>query len=95
MTKNITEQQYLQLAKDSKEKFDELNLKINKLALEKLEMSKIIMFAYSLFRLLDINIENFELTSMDSDLDESYIKTLLTDGRRHLSNFIEENIKIF
>ena len=89
---NITEQQYLELAEESKLKFDELNYKIKKLATKNIEANKMVMSLYSIFKLLDINISSFEITSIDNDITDSYLEMLVSDGRSISSNYLDENL---
>lgn len=89
---NITEQQYLELAEESKNKFDELNYKMGKLATKNIEANKMIMNLYSIFKLLDINIGSFEITSVDEDLNDTYLEMLVSDGRTLSSNYLDENL---
>jgi len=89
---NKTEQDYIELAKESLIKFQEMDNKINKQMENIVESNKIIMNLYTIFKLLDTHIENFELTSLDNDYSDNYLKMLICDGRGISSTFLEYNL---
>jgi len=81
-----TDEEYRLLAKESKEKFDELESKINEYKQEDHELKVSIMVAYSFVRKLDDLLEYIQIESEDPDIDQATILNLVSWIRSELSD---------
>tara|TARA_Y100000310_G_C20431655_1_gene691775 strand:- start:348 stop:632 length:285 start_codon:yes stop_codon:yes gene_type:complete len=83
----ITEQQYLELASQSKIKFEEMDYKISELTRQKMSLMKELVMSYSFIRLLDeMSVELVEM--FDIPADHIFIQFLET-FRERLSERVE------
>tara|TARA_R110001606_G_scaffold90692_5_gene202581 strand:- start:1799 stop:2062 length:264 start_codon:yes stop_codon:yes gene_type:complete len=84
---NITEKAYLDLANESKEKFDEMNLEKIKLQEEITQLKKELITTYGMVRIID-NLYG----EQDEDYREPTIETLIDCLRSYLSEFFDNSI---
>ena len=84
---NITEKAYLDLANESKEKFDEMNLEKIKLQEEITQLKKELITTYGMVRIID-NLYG----EQDEDYREPTIETLIDCLRSYLSDFFDNSI---
>lgn len=84
---NITEKAYLDLANESKEKFDEMNLEKIKLQEEITQLKKELITTYGMVRIID-NLYG----EQDEDYREPTIETLIDCLRSYLSDFFDDSI---
>ena len=82
---NITEKAYMDLANESKEKFDEMNLERIKLQEEVTQLKKELITTYGMVRLID-NLYS------EHDEREPTIETLIDCLRSYLSEFFDNSI---
>ena len=82
---NITEQQYLELARDSQNRFNELDRKLKSKENEMLDLKKEILSTYGMIRIIDNLYQNID----EVDLN---IQTLIETLRQQLSDYVEDNI---
>lgn len=82
---NITEQQYLELARDSQNRFNELDRKLKSKENEMLDLKKEIISSYGMIRIIDNLYQNTD----EVDLN---IQTLIETLRQQLSDYVEDNI---
>jgi len=87
-TLNITEQDYLELAKEAKEKYEQLEEKINKKNEELHDIKKELISCYGYVRILD-NLYSQQPTDIEPN-----IEIMLSVLRDFLSQFTEECIGI-
>jgi hypothetical protein len=76
---NITEQQYLELAKSSQEKFNEYDLKNRKLINQINELKKSIVCAYAFSKKIDEIIEEIEMPSTYKTIIEYMVGEIRSD----------------
>jgi len=76
---NITEQQYLELAKSSQEKFNEYDLKNRKLTNQINELKKSVVCAYAFSRKLDEILEELEIPLTYKSVIEYMVKEIRSD----------------
>jgi hypothetical protein len=84
---NITEKAYMDLANESKEKFDEMNMEKNKLQDEIITLKKELITTYGMVRIID-NLYG----EQDEDYREPTIETLIDCLRSYLSEFFDNSI---
>jgi hypothetical protein len=76
---NITEQDYLQLASDSKRKFDELDLQKRHLIYKLNQMKKRIICSYAFARKLDDLFDEVDLPTPYKNIVEYMLQQMRTD----------------
>jgi len=76
---NITEQQYLELAKSSQEKFNEYDLKNRKLINQINELKKSVVCAYAFSKKIDEIIEEIEMPSTYKTIIEYMVREIRSD----------------
>ena len=76
---NITEQQYLELAKSSQEKFNEYELKNRKLTNKINELKKSVVCAYAFSKKIDEIIEEIEMPSTYKTIIEYMVREVRSD----------------
>jgi len=84
---NITEKAYLDLANESKEKFDEMNMEKINLQEEITALKKELITTYGMVRIID-NLYG----EQDEDYREPTIETLIDCLRSYLSEFFDNSI---
>ena len=84
---NITEKAYMDLANESKEKFDEMNKEKIKLQEEITALKKELITTYGMVRIID-NLYG----EQDEDYREPTIETLIDCLRSYLSEFFDNSI---
>ena len=84
---NITEKAYMDLANESKEKFDEMNKEKIKLQEEITALKKELITTYGMVRIID-NLYG----EQDEDDREPTIETLIDCLRSYLSEFFDNSI---
>jgi|TARA_R110000796_G_scaffold26795_4_gene74078 hypothetical protein len=82
---NITEKAYMDLANESKEKFDEMNMEKIKLQEEVNQLKKELITTYGMVRIID-NLY------CEQDEREPTIETLIDCLRSYLSEFFDNSI---
>jgi len=75
----ITEQQYLELAKSSQEKFNEYELKNRMLTNQINELKKSVVCSYALSRKLDDILEEIEMPSTYKSIIEFLVREIRSD----------------